>query len=596
MPYFKNIIANFYTLFKKNNDKQLFIIITSIFLGIVAGIAAVILKNSVHYTRHFLLSHIPVNFKGNFLYIVLPVTGLFLTFLFMRFVIREWIGHGIPNVLFAISRKGGKIKPQKVLSAFIGSILTVGFGGSVGLEGPIVSSGAGIGSNIAQIFHLRYKTTILLISAATAGAIAAIFKAPVTGIVFVIEVLMIDLKFSTLLPILISSVTGTIMSYWLLGKDVILPTQLHYFFNFNHILLFILLGIFTGLISTYYFYIYTYIHLLFEKINRWIIRFLVGSTLLGLLIYIFPSLYGEGYDSVNLALHGNSDFAFLNTFYSGLNHHFFWVLAVLLLIILFKVIATSLTFAAGGVGGDFAPTLFIGSSAGMFFFLLVSHYWSLNINSTLFVLLGMTGMVAGILNGPLTGIFLIAEITGSYHLFIPLILVSAFSYLTKQFFQKESIYTHKLKKRRELLTHDIDFAALKLMDIKDLLETDFIAVLPDEPVENIIKKVQETHRNIFPVVNNNSGLIGLVLFDNLRKIMFHPDIYANLKAFDICIKLERKNLIDLQSDDVETIASKFLRNRKYTMPVINQKHYAGFISRAIFFTKYHEQIKEFVSI
>ncbi len=596
MPYFKSIIINSRILIQKNNDKQLFIIITSIFLGIATGIAAVILKNSVHYTRHFLFAHSPASLKGNFLFIIMPITGLFLTFIFMRFFIHEWIGHGIPNVLFAISRKRGKIKLQKILSAFAGSILTVGFGGSVGLEGPIVSSGAGIGSNIAQFFHLRYKTTILLISAATAGAIAAIFKAPITGIVFVIEVLMIDLKFSTLLPILISSVTGTIMSYWLLGKDVIWPTRLHYLFSFNHLWLFILLGILTGLFSTYYFYIYTYIHLLFEKIQKWIVRFFVGSSILGLLIYIFPSLYGEGYDSVNLALGGNFDFAFINTFYAGLNNHFFLVLVVLLLIILFKVFATSLTFAAGGVGGDFAPTLFIGSNVGLFFFLVISHYWFSNANPTLFVLLGMSGMVAGILNGPLTGIFLIAEITGSYHLFIPLMLVTAFSYLTKQLFQKESIYTYKLKKRRELITHDIDFAALRLMDVKDLLETNFITVLPNEPLEEIIGKVQETHRNIFPVVNTNNILTGLLLFDDIRKIMFHPDIYKDLKASDIMVNLERKNLIDLQSDDIETIASKFLRNSKFTMPVINKTQYAGFISRANFFTKYHEQIKEFVSI
>ena len=596
MPYPKNITDRFSTFIQKNNDKQLFIIIVAVFLGIMAGIAAVILKNAVHYTRHFLFTYSPESFKGNIFYIILPIIGLFLTFLFMRFVIREWIGHGIPNVLFAISRKRGKIKPKKIVSAFVGSILTVGFGGSVGLEGPIVSSGAGIGSGIAQIFHLRYKTTILLISAATAGAIAAIFKAPITGIVFVIEVLMIDLKFSTLLPILISSVTGTIISYWLLGKDVILPIRLHYFFEFRHLWLFILLGIFTGIISIYYYYIYTFIHRLFEKINRWVIRFLLGSILLGILIYIFPSLYGEGYDSVNLALHGSSDFAFLNTFYSGFSNQFFWILATLLLIIIFKVFATSLTFAAGGVGGDFAPTLFIGSNAGLFFFLIISHYWFPNANPTLFVLLGMTGMVAGILNGPLTGIFLTAEITGSYHLFVPLMLVAAFSYLTKQFFQKESIYTSKLKKRRELITHDIDFAALKLMDIKDLLETDFMTISPNDSVESIIDKIKDTHRNIFPVINNDNELKGLVLFDDLRKIMFHHNIYKDLKTSDIYIKVERRNLISLQLDDIEIIASKFLRNRKFTMPVINKGAYVGFISRANFFTKYHEQIKEFVSI
>ena len=227
----------------KNNDKPFFFIITAVILGTVAGIAAIILKNAVHYTRHFLLSHSPANLKGNIIYIILPITGLLLTFLFMRFVVKEWIGHGIPNILFAISRKRGKIKPKKIFSAFIGSILTVGFGGSVGLEGPIVSSGAGIGSGIAALFHLRYKTTILLISAATAGAIAAIFKAPITGIVFVVEVLMIDLKTSTLLPILLSSITGTIISYQFLGNDVIWPVKLHYSFNFNHLILFTLLGI-----------------------------------------------------------------------------------------------------------------------------------------------------------------------------------------------------------------------------------------------------------------------------------------------------------------------------------------------------------------
>ncbi len=593
---FKYIKEDFILFIQKNNDKQLFIIIISIFSGIIAGIAAVILKNIVHFTRHFLFSHSPDNINSNFLFILFPIIGLFLTFLFMRFVIRQWIGHGIPNVLFAISQKRGKIKPKRILSAFVGSSLTVGFGGSVGLEGPIVSSGAGIGSYMAQIFQFRYKTTILLISVATAGAIAAIFKAPITGIVFVIEVLMIDLKISTLLPILLSSVSGTIMSYWLLGKDVIWSIKFHYLFDFNQLFLFILLGIFTGLVSTYYFYIYTFIHHVFEKINLWFYRFLLGSTLLGILIYIFPSLYGEGYDSVNLALNGNYDFAFMNTFYSGLNNHFFWLLVIIFLIIIFKVIATSLTFAAGGVGGDFAPTLFIGSNVGLFFFLIISYYWFPRANATLFVLLGMAGMVAGILNGPLTGIFLIAEITGSYHLFIPLILVTSFSYLTKQFFQKESIYTYKLKKRRELITHDIDFAALKLMDIKDLIETDFITVLPNDPIEKTIQKVQDTHRNIFPVINDNNELVGLLLFDDIRKIMFHPEVYGPLKTSDICMKIDRKNLIDTETDDIESIASKFLKNNKFTMPITHKNKYYGFISRANFFTKYHEQIREFVSI
>jgi CIC family chloride channel protein len=585
----KNLISRF-TIWRIQHISDVnFIYILAIVIGFLGGIAAVVIKNAVYFIHQILT----FNFESttqNYLFIISPIIGITLTVLFIKFILKKNVGDGIPNVLYAISKTYGKMKSHNLYSSILTSSLTVGFGGSVGLEGPTVSTGAGIGSNIAQLFNLPYRSTILLLGAASAAAMSAIFKAPITGIVFVLEVIMIDLKSSSLIPLLLTSVTADLTSYFFLGKDVIYTVIIDYKLQYEEIPLFILLAITTGLFSLYFFKTYKYITNFFSKIHYTTVKLIIGGFSLGLIVYVFPSLFGEGYESINNALHNK--FLLQNTFFLPLENNMNFIFIIILLITLLKVIAMSITFNTGGIGGIFAPTLFIGSHIGLLFGLIMNFYFNANVNPAIFALVGMAGMIAGVIHGPLTAIFLIAELTNGYSLFIPLMIVASISFITIRLFTKYSVYTYQLDQRGELLTHDKDRSAFRLLEIKNMIETGFRIVKKNYSLGQLVKEIEQSSRNIFPIVNDNNQFEGVVFLDTIRKYMFKPEYYDKIFVKDVMLNLKANEIVDINKDTPETIVNKFLSTGNYNLPVIDNGTYLGFVSRANVLTQYRTIIKE----
>ncbi len=588
----KKIINSFNLWRLKNISDKNFIYILSILTGIIGGIVVAIIKDSVHIVRNLLTGHFSIEY-GNYMFIIYPAIGITLTVLFIRYVLRNWLGHGIPKVLYAISRKGGIMDTYNLYAYIIASALTVGFGGSVGLEGPTIATGASYGSNLARLFRLKYKDTVLLIGAASTAALAAIFKAPITGIIFVLEIMMIDLNFTSLLALLLASSTAVLTSYLIFGRDVIYPITVSYTMDYSNIPYYILLALISGIVSLYYFKVYVKINDFFKKFRTWYFRLPVGTILLGIIIFLFPALYGEGYESINSALNGDYIHLFEKSFYYGYHTNFDVVLLVLLAIVLLKVVAMTITFTAGGVGGDFAPTLFIGAHLGLLFALASNHFLGTNLNPTIFALLGMTGMISGVLHGPLTSMFLIAEVTSSYKMFLPLMIVSALTFLFVRIFNKYSIYTYQLAKRGELITHNKDKSALQLLEIEKLLETNFRAVKRNFTLGQLVKEFEKSTRNLFPVLDDEGKLEGIVVLEDIRKIMCKPEYYDKVLAEDVMVKLNEKEIVDIDEDNMEDVVNKFNITGNYNLPVVKDDKYLGFLSRANVLTSYRKLINLF---
>jgi CIC family chloride channel protein len=443
-----------------------------------------------------------------------------------------------------------------MFSSVIASALTVGLGGSVGLEGPTVSTGAAFGSNLGRLFRLNYKQLTLLLGCASAGAMAAIFKAPIAAIVFAIEVIMLDLTMASILPLLLASSSAILTSYFFLGQNVVYTFKIEHLFELHELPFYILLGIFTGLVSTYFTKTYVFMEeRIFSKMQSVWHRLIAGGIMLGVLIAIFPTLYGEGYQDINACLSGNTDYLFKNNWFSGLENSFWIVAALLLFSVLFKVVAASATFGAGGVGGIFAPTLYMGVNAGMLFGLVTNYFGNSNLPVKNFALIGMAGMIAGVLHAPLTGIFLIAELTGGYQLFVPLMITASFSYLVVKIFNKHSVYTIQLAKRKELITHDKDQAILTLMNVKSLIETNFNTVTEDATLGDLVDVVSRSQRNIFPVVDNENQLHGIIFINDVRHIIFKQDLYDTTFVRDLMFMPEP--IVD-PDESMEDVAKKIL--------------------------------------
>jgi CIC family chloride channel protein len=475
-------------------------------------------------------------------------------------------------------------------ASIITSSITVGFGGSVGLEGPTVSTGAAVGSNIGRFLRLDYKNITLLIACASTGAVAAIFKAPITAIVFALEVLMLDLTMASILPLLIASVSGAVTSYFFLGQKVIYPFEVVDPFLLSDIPLYVALGIFCGFISLYFTKVYLFIAHKFEGINKWYFRYLIGAGILGLLIFLLPSLYGEGYDAINSSLHANFDHLFRNTFYYIYNENSTAIIIALLALILLKGVATSVTFGGGGIGGIFAPSLFTGAHAGLLFSYVINDIIGTSLSKTNFALVGMGGVIAGILHAPLTGMFLIAEITGGYQLFLPLMMVAALSYATINTFEKTSVYTYQLAKRGELFTHDKDKVVLSLMNVKDLLETKFKTIDENATLGDLVKIIQKSKRNIFPVIDNENHLLGIIHLNNVRHVIFKPELYETTKVNSLMYF--PVNFVS-PDDSMEEIVQKFQSSGHFNLPVLKDGKYIGFVSRANVLSKYRKLLKHF---
>ena len=570
----------------KISDYQ-FTIFLSIIVGILVGFGAVIIKELVRLI-HELLSGIASQ-ESSYLYILYPVTGILLVILFIRYINKHPVRHGIPSVLYSISKTNGIIKKHNLYSSIITSALTVGFGGSVGLEGPTVATGAAIGSNIGRFLRLNHRQIILLLGCACAGAMSAIFKAPIAAIVFALEVIVIDLTMSGIVPLLISSATAAFVSYLLLGQNYLYSFEISEEFALGQVWFFILLGIITGLTSVYFTKMYMLISDFFDNIKGTFSRLLIGGICLGILVFLVPSLFGEGYSAINECLRGDISYLFKNTLYAGLENSVIAIIFLILLMIFLKVIATSITFGSGGVGGVFAPTLFTGANVGLLFARVVNLI-GFDLPVTNFALVGMAGLLAGVIHAPLTAIFLIAEITGGYELFFPLMIVAAISYATTKIFVSNSVYTIQLAKRGELITHHKDKATLMMMNVLDLIERDFNKVHPDEKMRDLINVISHAHRNIFPVVESDNSFRGIVKMDDIRHIMFNPELYDNVYVRDLMFMPEY--IID-PLDSMEEIARKFKVSKRYNIVVIEQGKYLGFISRAKLFSSYRKLMEDF---
>ncbi len=472
----------------------------------------------------------------------------------------------------------------------IGEKWAVGFGGSVGLEGPTVATGGAIGSNIGRLLHLSYKHKILLLGCASAGAMAAIFKAPVAAIVFAFEVIMLDLTTSSIIPILIAAVSGTLTSYAFLGQNVIYQINVIGKFQFSDLPFYILLGILSGLVSVYFTRVYMSIGKLFEKIKHSYNKLIIGGFSLGILILFFPSLYGDGYEAVNESLNGNYDFVFTNSFFSAYRDNIIVALILILIITLLKVVATSITFGSGGVGGIFAPTLFIGANLGLLFSSFLKYIGIKDISVSNFVLVGMAGLIAGVLHAPLTGLFLIADLTHGYDLFMPLMITATISYATIRYFEPNNVYTIQLAKRKELLTHHADKNVLTLMKVSQILETDFITVNKNATLGDLVKAVSESPRNIFPIVDNDNIFQGVVTLDSIRKIMFVPKEYDCVYVKDLMYIPETSVSL---TDSMEDVAQKIQSSKRFNIVVLKEGKYIGFVSRANIFSNYRRLLKQF---
>ncbi len=572
----------------KHMSERGFITALSVIVGLLSGFAAVTIKNAVRMT-HYLVNFMVSQEVHNYIYFALPLLGIALTIIFVKYVVRKEVRHGIPTVLHGISKTKGKLRNHNLYSSVIASSLTVGFGGSVGLEGPSVATGAAWGSWLARYFRLDYKSSILMLACASAGAMAAIFKAPIAAIVFAVEVIMIDLTVFSLVPLLLSSGTAVLVSYFFLGQDVLYPFEVTSALELADLPYYILLGIIAGFVSVYFTRMYIYIGSFFEKLNKGITRLVVGGIGLGILIFFFPSLFGEGYEAINACLAGDLGYLFNNSLFIGLHDEFWAVLILLASVIILKIVATSFTFGAGGVGGIFAPTLFMGVNTGMLFAQIVNLIGIKQISTNNFALIGMAGLIAGVLHAPLTGIFLIADISGGYELFVPLMITATFAYIIVRAFTPNSVYHVQLANRKELLTHDKDANVLQMLEVKKLIETDFEVLSPNATLRDLTEAISRNHRNLFPVVDEDGILKGMVKMDDVRSMIFHHDLYDKVKISELMYMPDY--YID-PNDSMDIVANKFESSAIYNLAVIEDGKYIGFISRAQVFSKYRKQIKD----
>ena len=577
-----------FLVWRANNIKEKhFVLIVSFLVGICTAASAIILKNLIHFIQHVL----SVNFAAdqvNYLYLLYPVLGILLAGLFVKYIVRDDISHGVTKILYAISQRKSRIKPHNMWTSIVASSVTIGFGGSVGAEAPIVLTGAAIGSNLGRLFKMEQKTLMLLVGCGAAGAIAGIFKAPIAGLVFVIEVLMLDLTMTSVLPLLITSVTAATVSYIFTGTEAIFKFSQTEAFVIERIPYVILLGIFCGLISLYFTRVMNWIEGEYRRYGTTYWRkFMMGGIMLSLLIFIFPPLYGEGYDTIGLLLNGQFAGLMDNSMFYPLNDSYFGIVIFLGLILLTKVFASSATNGGGGCGGIFAPSLYLGCIAGFIFAHVCNYFpFTMYLSEKNFALLGMAGIMSGVMHAPLTGVFLIAELTGGYDLFLPLMIVSIGSYITILMFEPHSIYSMRLAQKGELLTHHKDKAVLTLLSADNVIERDFQVVSPEMTLGDMVKVIARSSRNTFPVVDDRGILLGIVLLDNIRNIMFRPELYNRFHVSKFMVSAPAKIVVNTPMDQIMQI---FDDTKAWNLPVVDETgRYMGFMSKSKIFNSYRE--------
>ncbi len=566
-----------------------FILVLSLLVGIVSGLAAILLKNMVHFTHVFFTERLQVD-SGSLLFFIYPFIGICLTSLFVRYFVREDISHGVTKVLYAISRRNSMIKPHNNYSSMIASTITIGFGGSVGTEATIVLTGASIGSNLARFFRMNYKVMTLMIGCGAAGAIAGIFKAPIAGIVFTLEVLMLDLTMASLIPLMISAISSYVLVYFMMGDGIVLNFAVHDHFALANVPYYIILGICCGFLSVYFIRMNIRIEQFVANMRNPFKKVAVGGALLGLLIYAFPPLYGEGYTALQDLLTDNADNILKNTYFFDFKSSAFMIVLYVIGLLFVKVIATALTNGSGGVGGVFAPSLFTGGIGGYLVATLINLSGIATVPVSYFVLAGMAGVMSGVMNSPLTAMFLIAEITGGYSLLVPLMITSVMAHLTGRGMEPHSIYARRLAMKGDLITHNKDKAVLTLMKLNKVIETDLKTVSVDATLGDLVKIVSRSSRNIFPVVDANNELLGIVLLDDIRKIMFNQDLYATTYVRDYMTT--PPTIVNVE-DLMDAVMKKFEDTGAWNLPVIQEGKYVGFVSKAKIFNTYRRVLQHF---
>ncbi|MEM9326358.1 MAG: chloride channel protein [Bacteroidota bacterium] len=564
-----------------------FILLTAGVLGLVAGLAAVTLKTVVHGIQE-LLTH-NTNILGfQWLYLSYPLIGILLTMLIARYIFKEGLGHGITQILYAISKNSSIIARSKMYSRMITSAITVGFGGSVGLEAPIVVTGSAMGSNIARLFHLNYKRRTLLIGCGSAGAVSAIFNSPIAGVIFAVEVILTDVTISKFIPILIASVAGQLVTIILLGEDILFSFRLVDGFRAGDTGYFFGLGILCGLISVYFTRVMYRVEGAVKSIKSSFNRAILGGIALALLILVFPPVYGEGYDTIKQLLSGESFDAFDQGTLAPIMDHPFVPIILLTLVLLVKPVATAITIGSGGSGGIFAPSLFMGGIAGFTLAMTLNLIFpGIDLSLSNFTLVGMCGVMSGVLHAPLTAIFLIAEITGGYILFVPLMLVSAISFTTISYFEKYSLYTKSLIEKGDLIPYDKDLIVLSLLDMSKLIEKDLLTIRPDQTLGDLTELVKKSKRNIFPVINEERELQGIVTLDDIRDIMFDAEKRDNVMIQTI---MQKPPSFVTSKEKMQSVMNKFQLTQAWNLPVIDDGKYVGFVSKSRIFNAYRNKL------
>ncbi|MCE3225516.1 MAG: chloride channel protein [Bacteroidetes bacterium] len=574
----------------KLNEKQ-FLIFSSILVGVSAGLAAVILKLFVHSIRHYLMEEQLLRFDIKYLYLLLPLLGIALTVFITQRFFKGNLNKGADSILFAIAKKGSFLPFSQMYSHIFTSGITVGFGGSSGLESPIVSTGSAIGSNYAKRYKLTYRERTLLLAAGAAGGIAGAFNAPIAGILFALEVLLVDISITAFIPLLIASASGALISKIILQENILLYFKLKQPFDYHNVPYYIIIGLIAGLVSLYHVNFFEKVDGAFKKIKSVWLRVLLAGVSLATLYAFFPALFGEGYESIKDMADLYLPSLYKDSVLAGFITNSWAVLAFVCATFLIKSAAVGITLGSGGNGGNFAPSLFVGAYLGFTIAFLLKLMGFQNIPVTNFILVSMAGTLCGVFHAPLTAIFLIAEITGGYELIIPLMIVSSISYVIVKYFHPDSADVRKLKKRGTVISEDKDTSILGQIEIESLIEKDFHTIYPDEKLRSIVEKIKDSRRNIFPVVNKNNKLLGIITLDNIKQEMFNQELYDNVIAKELMEKPETKIRL---SEDIFVIMKKFEESGQWNLPVTDKGYYVGFLSKSSILTKYRNQLLQSV--
>jgi CIC family chloride channel protein len=569
----------------KNVKERQFILLLSFLVGIACAIAAHILKFLIETLHHFVNSHFAEG-DLNYLYLATPIIGVFLAYSYVKYFVKDDISHGVTKIMFAISQKKARIKKHNMWSSIIASSLTIGFGGSVGAEAPIVLTGSAIGSNLGQLFRLEQKNLMLLVGCGAAGAIAGIFKAPITGVIFTLEVLMLDLTMASIVPLLISAATASVFTNFFSGSELMFSFNMTEPLLMERMPYYILLGILCGFVSLYFTRSMTKLEAFFGSIKSPLIKLFIGGILLSVLIFFIPPLYGEGYDTITLLINGDVQAVTQNSVFYKFRENFGLITLFLFLIIFFKTFASAATNGSGGTGGIFAPSLFMGCITGYLMAYVVNYFQVGTVSEKNFALAGMSGVMAGVMHAPLTGTFLIAELTGGYGMFLGLMVTATIAYITILAFEPHSLYATRLAIKGELLTHNKDKSILTLLKTENVIETDLQTLHPNMYLGDVIKLVAQSKRNIFPVLDAKERMVGLISLDEIRNIMFRPELYKRFKVSSLMVSPPDYVSIN---ESMESVMHRFEKTKAWNLPVIDENEkYVGYVSKSKIFNAYRD--------